>query len=58
LDEDSFDNTIHSNTIADIDDPEDALGVEDDAGDRNTLYFNMLLDSTSGSKTELSPNLN
>lgn len=55
LDEDSSDNTIHNNIMADIDDPESALGVEDDAGNQNTLNSNILLDSTSGSKTELSP---
>jgi parallel beta-helix repeat protein len=55
VDEDSFENTIHDNTIADIDDPESALGIEDDAGDRNTLYSNVFLDSTFGSKTELAP---
>jgi mannuronan 5-epimerase len=55
LDEDSSDNTIHNNIMADIDDPENALGIEDEAGDQNTLNSNILLDSTSGSKKELSP---
>ena len=53
LDEDSFSNNIHDNIIMDIADPEDALGVEDDAGEHNTLFSNILLDPSNGSKTEL-----
>lgn len=44
--EDSF--VLHDNTIANIDDPEDALGVEDSAGDQNTLFSNVLIDSDNG----------
>lgn len=55
LDEDSFDNTIRNNTITDIQDPESALGIEDNVGGQNILNSNILLDSTSRSKTELSP---
>lgn len=45
LDKESFENIIHDNTILDIEDPENALSIEDDAGDQNTLYSNVLLDS-------------
>ena len=55
LDMDSFENIIYNNTIVDMEDPEDALGIDDGAEDQNTLYSNALLDSNSGSKTELQP---
>ena len=55
LDTDSFENIIYNNTIVNIEDPEDALGIDDGAEDQNTLYSNVLLDSNSGSKTELQP---
>jgi parallel beta-helix repeat protein len=45
LDKESFENIIHDNTILDIEDPENALSIEDDAGDQNDLYSNVLLDS-------------
>ena len=44
LDEDSFDNTIHDNTILGISDPEDALGIEEDAQNQNALYSNIVVD--------------
>ena len=53
LDKDSFENIVHDNSIVKIDDPEDALGVEDGAGERNTLFSNFLLDSKNGSKIDL-----
>ena len=52
---DFFENIIYNNTIVNIEDPEDALGIDDGAEDQNTLYSNVLLDSNSGSKTELQP---
>jgi len=55
LDTDSFENIIYNNTIVNIEDPEDALSIDDGAEDQNTLYSNVLLDSNSGSKTELQP---
>jgi parallel beta-helix repeat protein len=55
LDMDSFENIIYNNIIVNMEDPEDALGIDDGAEDQNTLYSNVLLDSNSGSKTELQP---
>jgi len=48
LDKDSFENTIYNNAIVDIEDPEDALGIDEGAEDQNTLYSNVLLDLSSG----------
>lgn len=53
LDEDSFDNIIHSNTIVDIDDPEGALGVEEGAETENIIYSNLLRNSTNGQEISL-----
>lgn len=38
LDEDSFNNNIHNNIIMNIADPEDALGIEGDAGEQNPVF--------------------
>jgi len=48
LDKDSFENTIYNNAIVHIEDPEDALGIDEGAEDQNTLYSNVLLDLSSG----------
>ena len=53
IDKDSFENIVHDNSIVKIDDPEDALGVEDGAGEQNILFSNFLLDSKNGSKIDL-----
>ena len=53
IDKDSFENIVHDNSIVKIDDPEDAIGVEDGAGEQNTLFSNFLLDSKNGSKIDL-----
>lgn len=58
LDSDSFENIIHDNTIENIDDPEDALGVENGAEDQNILCSNVLLDPNSGLKIKLQPTKN
>jgi mannuronan 5-epimerase len=53
LGEDSFSNNIHNNIIMNIADPEDALGIEDGAEEQNTLFSNVLLDSSNGLKIDL-----
>jgi parallel beta-helix repeat protein len=53
LDKDSFENIVYDNSIVKIDDPEDALGIEDGAGEQNTLFSNFLLDSKNESKIDL-----
>lgn len=53
LDEDSFSNNIHNNIIMNIADPENALGIEDSAGEQNTLFSNVLLDSSNGLNIDL-----
>jgi hypothetical protein len=44
---------IHNNTIVDIADPNDALRIEDDAGEQNTLYSNALIDPATGASIDL-----
>ena len=53
LDEDSFNNNIHNNIIMNIADPEDALGIEGDAGEQNTLSSNILLNPSNGLRIDL-----
>jgi mannuronan 5-epimerase len=53
LDEDSFNNNIHNNIIMNIADPEDALGIEGDAGEQNTLFSNILLNPSNGLRIDL-----
>lgn len=53
LDEDSFNNNIHNNIIMNIADPEDALGIEGDAGEQNTLFSNILLNQSNGLRIDL-----
>lgn len=53
LDTDSFENIIYNNTIVNIEDPEDALGIEDGAEDQNTLSSNVLIDSRNESNLDL-----
>jgi parallel beta-helix repeat protein len=45
VDEDSFDNNIHDNTIADI--AEEALGIEEGAEEQNTIHSNILVNNTN-----------
>jgi parallel beta-helix repeat protein len=56
VDEDSSGNSIHDNTIVDIEDPEDALGIEDGAESENTLFSNEIIDSRTGSNITLGQN--
>jgi len=49
LDTDSFENIIYNNTIVNIEDPEDALGIEDGTEGQNTLSSNVLTDSRNES---------
>lgn len=53
LDQDSTGNSIHNNTLVDIADPEDALGIEDGAESQNSLFSNVLIDSKNGLKIDL-----
>lgn len=53
LDKESFENIIHDNTILDIEDPEDALGIEDGAGNLNTLFSNVLINYGNGLNIDL-----
>ena len=53
LDEDSFNNIIHNNIIMNIADPKDELGIEDNAGEQNTLFSNILIDSSNKLKIDL-----
>jgi parallel beta-helix repeat protein len=53
LDADSSGNSIHDNTLVDIADPEDALGIEDGARSQNTLLSNVLINTRDGSKIDL-----
>jgi parallel beta-helix repeat protein len=46
LDTDSFENIIYNNTIVNIEDPEDALSIDDGAEDQNTLYSNVLINES------------
>jgi|GEM_PF-439843 poly(beta-D-mannuronate) C5 epimerase len=56
VDEDSSGNSIHDNTIVDIETPEDALGIEDGAESENTLFSNVIIDSKTGSNITLGQN--
>lgn len=53
LDEDSSGNSIHDNTIVDIADPEDALGIDEDARGQNTFYSNILINPNNGDGTSI-----
>ena len=46
LDMDSFENIIYNNTIVNMEDPEDALDIDDAAEDQNTLYSNVLINES------------
>jgi parallel beta-helix repeat protein len=46
LDMDSFENIIYNNTIVNMEDPEDALGIDDGAEDQNTMYSNVLINES------------
>lgn len=48
LDEDSSGNSIHDNVIIDIPDPTTALDIENGAETENTLYSNILINSSNG----------
>jgi mannuronan 5-epimerase len=56
IEKDSFENIVHDNSIVKIDDPEDALDVEDGVGEQNTLSSNFLLGSKNGSKIDIGSN--
>jgi poly(beta-D-mannuronate) C5 epimerase len=56
VDEDSSGNSIHDNTIVNIEAPEDALGIEDGAESENTLFSNEIIDSKTGSNVTLDQN--
>jgi parallel beta-helix repeat protein len=58
VDADSTGNSIHDNIIVNINDPEDALGVEGESGDLNKLFSNILIDSDSELEIDLGSNLN
>jgi mannuronan 5-epimerase len=47
VDKDSSGNSVHDNTIIDIADPEDALGIEEGAQEQNSLYSNTIINSSS-----------
>jgi hypothetical protein len=47
---------IHNNTIVNIANPEDALGIEDGAESENTLFSNVIIDSKTGSNITLGQN--
>jgi mannuronan 5-epimerase len=53
LDEDSSENMIHDNVIKDIADPAAALDIEDGAETENTLYSNILINSSNGQRISL-----
>jgi parallel beta-helix repeat protein len=46
LDMDSFENIIYNNTIVNMEEPEDALSIDDGAEDQNTLYSNVLINES------------
>src|SRR5215204_3250823 len=52
VDEDSYDNIIHDNTMIDILDPSDALSVENGAAEQNRFYSNVLFDM-DGNRVDL-----
>ena len=53
LDQDSSENMIHDNVIKDIADPAAALDIEDGAETENTLYSNILINSSNGQRISL-----
>lgn len=53
LDQDSSENMIHDNVIKDIADPAAALDIEDGAETENTLYSNILINSSNGQMISL-----
>ena len=53
LDQDSSENMIHDNVIKDIADPAPALDIEDGAETENTLYSNILINSSNGQRISL-----
>ena len=53
LDEDSSENMVHDNVIKDIADPAAALDLEDGAETENTLYSNILMNSSTGQRISL-----
>jgi mannuronan 5-epimerase len=58
LDKDSLDNIIHDNVIIDIADPAAALSIEDGAESENTLYSNLLTNSSNGQAISLDQGAN
>jgi poly(beta-D-mannuronate) C5 epimerase len=50
--EDSYDNIIHDNTMIGIPNPSDALSVENEAAEQNTVYSNVSLDA-EGNRLDL-----
>jgi mannuronan 5-epimerase len=52
VDEDSYDNIIHDNTMIDILDPSDVLSVENGAAEQNRFYSNVLFDM-DGNRVDL-----
>jgi hypothetical protein len=48
LDQDSIDDIIHNNVVRDIADPAAALFIEDGADSENSLYSNILINSSNG----------
>jgi mannuronan 5-epimerase len=53
LDKESSENIIHDNIITDIADPAAALYIEDGAESENTLYSNLLINSSNGQAISL-----
>jgi hypothetical protein len=43
MDEDSFDNVVHNNTIINVSDPSEALYSRNEASEQNMLYCNTLI---------------
>jgi mannuronan 5-epimerase len=52
VDEDSYDNIIHDNTMIDILDPSDVLSIENGAAEQNRFYSNVLFDM-DGNRVDL-----
>lgn len=50
--EDSAGNSIYNNTIVDIENPEDALRIDEDSG-QNTFSSNVLMNSSGGANVNL-----
>jgi mannuronan 5-epimerase len=58
LDKDSLDNIIHDNIVTDIADPAAALSIENGAESENTLYSNLLINSSNGQAISLDQGAN